>query len=187
MHLNNFKRENFAYQAAYCEENIWHLCQQDELKSSYVTFISSEGDAFPMLNQRASTHPSLPIFWDYHVVLLVIAEDVQIFDFDTTLPFNTNIETYFSHSFIDERLLTDKEPPLFRLIPSDEFTKSFSSDRSHMKTASGWLAPPPSWPLIGSGGSNLANFVQAKDNRFGELLTQSGLLNRFTGIQTHSQ
>jgi len=180
MQFNHFKREDFAYQAAYCEENIWHLCQQNPLQNSYVVFIFSKGDAFPILNQRASQHPSLPIFWDYHVVLLVMADNNQIFDFDTTLPFNTDIETYFRQSFIDERLLSDQETPLFRLVPSGEFAKVFSSDRSHMKTPSGWLAPIPSWPCIGNSGNNLSDFIRASENQFGELLTYDSILSRFS-------
>jgi len=187
MPSNNLKRENFTYQAAFCEENIWHLCQQNSLQNSYVIFIFSKGEAFPMLNQRASQHPSLPIFWDYHVVLLVMTENNQIFDFDTTLPFSTDIETYFHYSFIDENLLTDKETPLFRLVPSGEFVKLFSSDRSHMKTPSGWLAPPPSWPCIGSSKTNLSEFIQASNNHFGELLTHEAVLSRFTGTAINSE
>jgi hypothetical protein len=178
--LHHFKRENFAYQAAYCEENIWHLCQQHHLQNSYVVFIFSKGDAFPMLNQRASEHPALPIFWDYHVVLLVINKNNQIFDFDTTLAFNTGIDYYFSESFVNERLLADKEIPLFRIVPSNEFVRLFSSDRSHMKTPSGLLSPAPSWSIIGNKATNLAGFIQANDNQFGELLTHDAMLSRFT-------
>ena len=180
MQLHHFKRENFAYQAAYCEENIWHLCQQNHFQNSYVVFIFSKGDAFPMLNQRAAGDPKLPIFWDYHVVLLVTSENNQIIDFDTTLPFKTNIESYFSKSFVNESLLSDQEIPLFRLVPSDEFAVLFSSDRSHMKTATGWLSPPPSWSIIGKTETNLARFIQAKENQFGELLTYDAMLKRFT-------
>jgi len=180
MQLNHFKRENFAYQTAYCEENIWHLSQQKQFLNSYILFIFSEGDAFPMMNQRASRHPALPIFWDYHVVLLVIADNNQIVDFDTTLPFMTDIDAYFTESFVNEHLLSETERPLFRLVPADEFAIVFSSDRSHMKTPSGWHALPPSWPCIGSSGSNLAKFIQASDNGFGELLTHEAVLNRFT-------
>jgi len=179
MPLSRFKREDFAYQAAYCEENIWHLCQHESFQDSYVVFILSKGDSFPMLNQRASQHPSFPIFWDYHVILLLIAETKQIYDFDTNLAFNTNIKTYFSHSFIEEKLLAEHEIPLFRVIPSDEYVKLFSSDRSHMKTPKGWLAPPPSWPLIGRSATNLSDFIQASDNDFGELLTYDAVLARF--------
>ena len=178
MQSHHFKREDFAYQSAYCEENIWHLCQQNHLQNSYVVFIFSKGEAFPMLNQRASEHPEWPIFWDYHVVLL--HANNQIFDFDTTLAFNTDIGSYFSEPFVDERLLSDKETPLFRLVPSDEFVRSFSSDRSHMKTPTGWLSSPPSWSVIGSTGTNLAEFIQANDNQFGELLTYDAVLSRFT-------
>ena len=180
MQLHHFKREDFTYQAAYCEENIWHLCQQNQFQNSYVVFIFSKGDAFPMLSQRASGHPTLPIFWDYHVVLLVTSENNQILDFDTTLAFNTDIEPYFSASFVDESLLSDKEIPLFRLVPSGEFARAFSSDRSHMKTATGWLSPPPRWPIIGNVGTNLARFIQANDNPLGELLTYDAMLSRFT-------
>mgnify|MGYP000214469078 FL=1 len=179
MRLSRFKREDFSYQAAYCEENIWHLCQQTSLQNSYVVFILSQGDAFPMLNQRASQDPSLPIFWDYHVVLLVIADTSQIYDFDTMLPFNTDIETYFSHSFVAENLLAAHEIPRFRLVPSGEYVELFSSDRSHMKTPNGWLAPPPSWPLIGRSATNLSDYIQSTDNSFGELLTYQAVLERF--------
>ena len=184
MQLQQLKREDFDYQAAYCEENIWHLSrrlsQLDPHLESYAMFIFSQGDAFPMQNQRASEHPELPIFWDYHVVLAVVTRDVQIFDFDTTLPFMTPIEDYFSYSFMDEALLIQPETPLFRLVPATEYIALFSSDRSHMRTQKGWFAPPPSWPTIGNNGTNLTEFTQAKDNRLGEVLTQNAVLSRFT-------
>lgn len=145
-----------------------------------MVFIFSKGEAFPMLNQSLCEHPALPIFWDYHVVLLVINKNNQIFDFDTTLAFNTDIDFYFKESFINQSILSDKETPMFRLVPADEFTSSFSSDRSHMKTLSGWLSPPPNWPIIGNKGTNLESFIQANDNQFGELLTYDALLSRFT-------
>ena len=177
--LKHYKREDFAYQAAYCEENIWHLCQQNDFNESFVIFIFSRGDAFPMLNQRASLQSSLPIFWDYHVVLLHLAETTQILDFDTTLAFNTDIKTYFRQSFIDESLLIIEQRPLFRLIPANKFIQYFSSDRRHMKTTTGWLAPPPNWPCIGRSGSNLSGFIQARKSHAGELLTYNAILKRF--------
>ena len=180
MQAKQFKREDFAYQSAYCEENIWHLCQQEGFRNSYVVFIFSEGDAFPMLNQRASQHPTLPIFWDYHVILLVMAENNQVFDFDTTLSFNTDIKTYFKHSFVDEGLLTNGQTPMFRLIPSNDFVDTFCSDRSHMRTSSGWFSPPPSWPQIGHSGTNLSKFIQAEDNSFGERLNGYEIIDRFS-------
>ena len=185
MPLHYFKRENFAYQAGYCEENIWHLCQQNHLQNSYVVFIFSKGDAFPMLNQRASGDPGLPIFWDYHVVLLVMNQNNQnnqnnqIVDFDTTLEFMTDMDSYFSGSFVNEIFLSGQDIPLFRLVPTDEFVRSFSSDRRHMKTATGWLATPPCWPIIGDVETNFAEFIQPDDNQFGVLLTYDAMLSRF--------
>jgi len=181
MLFHTCKREDYLYQSAYCEENIWHLCQHEALKNSYVVFIFSEGDSFPMLSQRAANTPSLPVFWDYHVVLLSLAEENQIFDFDTTLPFNTNVDTYFRHSFIVNSLLDKRERPMFRIIPSNEFISLFSSDRSHMKKPSGaWYAPPPTWPLIGRSKMNLFEFTNPKNTNIGELLSAESVLERFS-------
>ena len=177
--LSTLKREDFLYQPCYCEENIWHLCQHKQLKNSYVIFIASKGDAFPMLNQRAMQNPSIPIMWDYHVVLLVLDEPNQILDFDTTLPFTTDVQTYFSQSFIEKELVDDVHTPLFRLVPASEYVELFSSDRRHMKTESGWLAPPPAWPLIGKAGHNLPDFIDMNNNDIGEVLDYDALLERY--------
>ena len=90
MTLSVLKRKDFLYQPYYCEENIWHLCQNASFKESEVIFIASKGNAFPMMNQRVMTNPSIPVLWDYHVILLVKSEmnnsgHNQIVDFDTTL------------------------------------------------------------------------------------------------------
>lgn len=186
MSLMRFNRADFAYQAAYCEENIWQLCQKSIFQNSYALFIFSRGDAFPMLNQLASQHPSLPIYWDYHVVLLHPSDNSQIFDFDTTLDFPTDIQSYIVSSFIDEHLLSEAEKPLFRLVPALEFTTIFASDRSHMRTAQGWLSPPPKWPCIGNTKHNLADFLEAAPNHLGELLSTEALLNRITNYTSNA-
>jgi hypothetical protein len=49
-----------------------------------------------------------------------------------------------------------------------------------MKTPNGWLSPAPNWSVIGNKGTNLAGFIQANNNQFGELLTYDAMLNRFT-------
>jgi len=186
-------RENHNYHPAFCEENIWHLCQQPSLLNSYVVFIVSKGEAFPMLHQQASEHPLTPIFWDYHVVLLHLSKEQpkeqseknktkqnKIIDFDTSLGFCTDIATYFKESFVEERFLTDEEVPLFRLVPAKEFVASFCSDRSHMQSPLGWLAPPPTWPLIGNSKNNLSDFIEASENGVGELLSYDAVLERFS-------
>ena len=187
MPTSQLKRQNHAYHAAFCEENIWHLCQQPSLQNSYVVFIVSKGEAFPMLNQHASEHPSIPIFWDYHVVLLLMSERKQIVDFDTCLEFTTDIDTYFKESFLAESLLIDEEIPLFRLVPSKKYVALFSSDRSHMQSPTGWLAPPPKWPLIGNSATNLSGFIEARENGLGELLSYDEMLARFSSLGSDPQ
>jgi len=192
MPLSRFKQEDFCYQAAFCEENIWHLCQRPSMLNSYVVFIISKGEAFPMLNQQASEHPSIPIFWDYHVVLLLMPDEKQpeqnqIIDFDTYLDFCTDIETYFRESFLAESLLIDEEVPLFRLVPSKEYVALFASDRRHMQSPTGWIAPPPSWPLIGQPENNLSDFIEASENGLGELLSYDEMLARFSSLGSDPQ
>lgn len=176
MSLHELKREDFFYQPYYCEENIWQLCQYQQFKNSYVIFIASKGDVFPMLNQRATGHPLKPVFWDYHVVLLAQDEKNQILDFDTYLPFSTEVADYFRNSFMDNALLSADEQPWFRVVPAEEYTAMFASDRSHMKTASGWQAPPPSWPPIGNGAHNLSSFTDMNNSAIGEVLSFDAML-----------
>ncbi|WP_019615368.1 hypothetical protein [Psychromonas ossibalaenae] len=180
MSLAVLKREDFLYQPCYCEENIWHLCQHKQFKNSCIIFIASKGGSFPMLNQRAMDNPSMPVYWDYHVILLVLSEKNTVLDFDTSLPFSIDVDTYFSRSFLDNKLLSIKEMPLFRVVPASEFITVFSSDRSHMKTDSGWYAPPPDWPLIRENETNLSDFIDMTNNEIGEVLTYDDVLERFS-------
>ena len=180
MSLSALMREDFLYQACYCEENIWHLCQREPFKNSSVVFIASSGDDFPMLKQRAMPDSSRPIFWDYHVVLLVNENTSLIVDFDTTLPFISEIGTYFSLSFLDNTKLSDNQKPLFRVVAACDFVELFSSDRRHMKIADDWLAPPPNWPLIDNGTSNLSVFIDMEKTGIGEVLDYDAMLARFS-------
>ena len=174
------KRDDFLYQPYYCEENIWHLCQHAQFKDGYIIFVASTGDSFPMLNQRVMSDPSIPILWDYHVILLLRAETNQILDFDTILPFGVTVDTYLKHSFLDNRLLAPAETPLFRVLPASEYIASFSSDRSHMKVEEDWIAPPPDWPCIGRSDSNLHRYIDMINSDVGEVLGYDALLQRFS-------
>ncbi len=176
------KREDFFYQPYYCEENIWQLCQHEQFKESLVIFIASKGGVFPMLHQRSTAYPQKPVFWDYHVVLMARDEKDQILDFDTTLAFSSDVDTYFCHSFVDNNLLAVSERPWFRVVPAGEYTAMFSSDRSHMKAASGWQAPPPVWPLIGNGTHNLSSFTDMNDNTMGEVLSFSAMCRKLSDL-----
>ena len=175
-------REDFLYQPYYCEENIWHLCQNPVFENSYVIFIVSAGDSFPMRHRRVTEHPSIPVLWDYHVILLAEAEQNHIIDFDTTLPFCTDVKTYFTQSFIDNALLDDEEIPMFRIIAASDYVDRFSSDRSHMKSKSGWQATPPDWPVIGNKPNNFADFIDSSNNTIGEILSYREVMARFSSI-----
>ena len=177
--LNELKPDGFLYQPYYCEENIWQLCQHDGFKQSFVIFISNAKKSFTMLNQRAAKAPYLPVFWDYHVVLLVEEKSNYIVDFDTTLSFCSDLDFYLSQSFLRHSLLDPDVLPLFKVIPSDVYKTHFSSDRSHMKTDEGWYAPPPDWGRIGDEGSNLSDFIDMNNNEFGDVLTCDAMKNRF--------
>ena len=171
------QREHYLYHPRYCEENIWHLCQQPEFHHSDVIVMASRGEFFPILRQRAADAPDMPLLWDYHVVLLWLAgKGVRyILDFDTTLPFCTPANHYFQQSFIDERRLRPAFVPLFRVMPAREYAANLLSDRRHMKTANGWLAEPPAWPPISATESNLQKFTDMNDREYGQILTMTYL------------
>lgn len=173
------RREDYPYQSRYCEENIWHLCQQPEFQDSDVVVMASRGDFFPILRQRAAETPDAAVLWDYHVVLLWRAGGGArfILDFDTTLPFCTPAIRYFQQSFIDDALLDPAFAPLFRVMPAREYAAGLLSDRRHMRTADGgWLAEPPSWPPISTSKSNLRQFSNMAERKFGRILTSAQLL-----------
>lgn len=168
------ERENYLYQSRYCEENIWQLCQQPEFAQSTIVFIASHADYFPIRCQRAADHPNAPLFWDYHVVLLWhTPEQDYVLDFDTTLEFCTPLAEYLAASFYPEHLVQTDYRPLFRLVPRATFLACFLSDRHHMKTKSGWQAPPPSWALISADQSNLHQFTDMREREYGEVKTLS--------------
>ncbi len=170
--------EDCHYQSCYCEENIWHLCQHPVCTESTVIFIASHGGMFPMLYQKAMSDPTTPILWDYHVILLLAGQPAHILDFDTILPFCTELGTYLPQSFLPEKSVAPEYRPYFRLIPAQAYLREFRSDRSHMRTEDGgWNSPPPDWPPIGNGGSNLARFIDMQDHSIGEVLSYNQLLN----------
>lgn len=171
--------QNCHYQSCYCEENIWHLCQHPACTNSTVIFIASHGGMFPMLCQRATNDPTTPVWWDYHVILMLGGrQPVQVLDFDTVLPFRSDLNTYLQASFLPEVSVTKQYQPYFRLVPAQDYISEFRSDRSHMRTEDGWSAPPPDWPIIGDGGSNLARFTDMRDHAIGEVLSYQQLLER---------
>ncbi|XP_039377191.1 protein N-terminal glutamine amidohydrolase isoform X3 [Mauremys reevesii] len=92
-----------------------------------------------------------PVVWDYHVILLHVASGDQnfIYDLDTVLPFPCPFDTYIEEAFKSDDILLPGFRRKIRLIRADLYLKTFASDRSHMKDASGhWQKPPPFYPCI---------------------------------------
>ena len=179
--MNQPQRRNYAYHSRYCEENIWWLCQQPEFAVSDVIVIAAaQAECFPILCQRAADAPDQPLLWDYHVVLLwPNSEQTYLIDFDTTLPFCTPVADYFQQSFLDEEALYPEFVPLFRVLPAQEYLCNLRSDRSHMKTKTGWQAPPPSWPAISADENNLHQFTDMSDREYGKIFTATELLKTY--------
>jgi len=165
--LRHMNLEGFKYTANYCEENIWHLCQHPSLVgyTKRVLIISNNAKNCPFYSQKSAVG-DLPVWWDYHVVLLASKEGSNfIFDFDSTLQFPSPLSHYLNHTFPNSDLWLSKDLPSFKSIASEVYIKEFYSDRSHMKDSSGsWIFTPPVWPTIGNEGNlmlqDLMNFSE---------------------------
>ncbi len=135
------------YCACFCEENVWHLCQDASVRvpkeRRRVVFVSNPARRVAMRHQQAGRGGV--IFWDYHVVLITPG---VVWDLDTTLGFPVPARTW-----LDESFPPLAEPPRFRVVDAATYVETFASDRSHMLTA-----PHPAWPIIGTG-MNLMRFV----------------------------
>ena len=169
-------REAYLYSPSYCEENIWHLCQEPdfEVYDKKVVFISNDRRSCPLWNQRACVSLDQPVLWDYHVILLFRNENWQVYDLDTLLATPTPLGEYIQNTFTRDPVA---QPflPVFRVIEADEFVSVFSSDRSHMLTADGtWQAPPPPWPtIVRNNQSNLMELVDMRNPSFGTIMDLS--------------
>ena len=131
-----------------------------------------------MFRQKASDDPFKPIFWDYHVILLVPSSEPKIIDFDTTLSFCSDMDEYLSLSLPNIRTLKSDLQPIFRIIRSCDYARNFSSNRQHMIADGAWLAEPPSWPCVGSGKSNFHDFINPKNTKLGTIFNIDDLLNQ---------
>ncbi len=161
--------KQMKYCPYYCEENIWHLCQEEPFLSQTrkVVFVSNKNRCVAIKHQRTGGL----VHWDYHVVLLLQGGGWKIADLDTLLPFPCPVETYLSESFIAT------EAPVFSVVNADEYVRHFTSDRRHMIDRNGkYLNPPPSWNMIGSG-FNLWEFV---DGEYGQVYDVQEMYRAFT-------
>uniref|UniRef100_H3A4H0 Protein N-terminal glutamine amidohydrolase n=1 Tax=Latimeria chalumnae TaxID=7897 RepID=H3A4H0_LATCH len=92
-----------------------------------------------------------PVIWDYHVILLHVASEVErfIYDLDTVLPFPCPFNVYVEEAFKSDKDIQPAFRRKLRLIRADIYLNTFASDRSHMKDPSGkWRMPPPPYSCI---------------------------------------
>ncbi len=173
-------RADCKYAAFYCEENVWWLLQNSQLKPGerFAVFISNVNRTCALWNQGASA-PDSPVIWDYHVVVAV-KDKLQcwIYDLDSRVGFPVLASDYLQATFpcqdIDTRFL-----PRFRVVSAADMGQHFVSDRVHMLDAGDYLQPPPSWPPIGTGDSNLMAFVDTEASFFGEVLDLTVFTQRY--------
>jgi protein N-terminal glutamine amidohydrolase len=167
------------YQPFYCEENIWWLCQAEELagRERWVAFITNEARCVGLMHQRAA-NPSELVTWDYHVIVIARAgERLEVWDLDTRLGLPVELGAYLDETF---PRLPNELAPAFRVVEAEDFIARFRTDRSHMLVRGRYTQPPPPWPSPGEGGTNLMRFVDLRDDIAGEVLDLAGLRARYS-------
>lgn len=167
------------YTACYCEENIWHLCSDSSIDATQkqVLWVGCLQHHSPLWCQRASVDPEQdPVWWDYHVILLVFTDQWRVWDLDTTLPLGVPANEYFLRTFRAAMAF----PPLFRVMDSDYYQRCFSSDRSHMLDANQqWLVVPPSWPPIQNEKLTFSEMLDFTSNKHGTIMGFNEALRHF--------
>ena len=177
------KSPALLYQPFYCEENIFHLCQEPRFAARDPAALFVSGSSGECVMWRQKQAPGSAMSWDYHVILLV-RDPWEIWDFDTTLGFPVPAAPYLRWSFRPDVELPPEVAPRFRIVEKEELVATFASDRSHMrKRGGGFQKAPPPWPAIGAEGaaSNLRRFIAMEDWIAGEVVSLATLLARVTG------
>ncbi|XP_069587957.1 protein N-terminal glutamine amidohydrolase isoform X2 [Ranitomeya imitator] len=150
-------RRDCCYTSCYCEENVWKLCESirertpGALPECYTVFLSNDHRMIPIWRQKCGDGED-PVIWDYHVILLHDAgSDGQrvVYDLDTVLPFPCPCDAYIKEALRSDDLIRKDFRRKLRVIPADEYLRTFASDRSHMKDGNNeWRKPPPPYPCI---------------------------------------
>ena len=176
------------YAPYYCEENVWYLAQDDRFKGfeCIVAIITGLGPRRPLWYQRAAEHEELPVWWDYHVILLYRDLSWMVWDPDTILDLPVDAIEYLRKTFLDDAESVESADVVFRLINAEEYVLTFSSDRSHMKLSGGrWIAPPPPWPPILQGPYPILHqLLDVSIKTPGKLITLAELLRKLCTIAT---
>ncbi|CAB3364355.1 protein N-terminal glutamine amidohydrolase [Cloeon dipterum] len=184
------------YASCYCEENVWQLCQlvrqqhPSELSRCHVVFVSNEARMVPLWRQKAGREEEKLVFWDYHVILLYQPDErCVVYDLDSQLPFPTYFHKYVTETFRTDQILKPAYYRYFRVLPASVYLQTFSSDRSHMRRPDGsWSKPPPSWPLVQTGGPdkmNLDSFISMDTRKgCGEVFSLTEFVKKFYKVPT---
>lgn len=165
------------YTPYFCEENVWHLARDRATESRrdlYAVFITNRLQRVVISQQRAGD----PVQWDYHVVLF---DGGDVVDLDTTIEEGPSlpIAVWLQASF---RRVSEPLAPRFRVVDAAELSKTFASDRSHMRGPRGEpLHPFPEWPAIrcALGDHTLPRYLDLDDDIAGEWLDLDALRKRF--------
>jgi len=174
--------DSFPYTPYYCEENIWQLAGHPRFEGSpgLVVLISGRGEC-AFWRQRAAGSPTAPVWWDYHVVLLIDDGAWRVWDLDTTLGLPVDAKRYFSATFLSGGEAVEDCRAVFRVVDKKDYRREFCSDRSHMRTVDGgWLAPPPEWPaIVREAGIPLATWLDMRRTEPGERHDLREIIDRF--------
>ncbi len=169
--------DGYKYAACYCEENIWHLCQEKDFHDygRKVVLISNPRRSCALWEQNVQHAEGEPVIWDYHVIMLFFHDEWEVYDLDTVLETPTPFAQYIRSTFGQPPFAPAEFLPLFRVIDAGEFVSIFSSDRSHMLTPDGhWQMEPPPWPaIVRNGKSNLMDLIDMEKPSPGMVMTLS--------------
>ncbi|VDD80113.1 unnamed protein product [Mesocestoides corti] len=150
------------------EENVYKLIETMMGNSSvarlYAVFISNPLKNVPVFFQKSSNCVNGLVVWDYHVIAierLAVGNSYRVYDLDSTLSFPCDATQYWRKAIRSNSEFPPKYERYFRIVDGDVYLRHFASNRSHMREAGGWLAPPPVYEAISTAESthNLPNYI----------------------------
>ncbi|ORX91711.1 hypothetical protein K493DRAFT_49203 [Basidiobolus meristosporus CBS 931.73] len=122
---------------------------------------------------------------DYHVILVWKGAASLVYDFDSILPFPCPFKEYCENTIPSAIPLPDIFHRNYRVISAAAYLATFASDRSHMRTESGWIKQPPTYEPIFTQESrmNLPVFIDMinnlQSNAYGKVLKEEEFLEYF--------